>query len=277
MPEASSPVVLAPVAGSLLPCGVVPQRPEHGALEGSGGASPLRRARARRHNAGMRLSGATGVGNPFHSHWQTTAAPRTSTCCGVLHSCGCHGRIAPVVYPLDGLTPCGRALCAAVPSVTVFPTPHGVALPVGRESGFRQFDHTGGNAMSATRHDAHAADNAGRTVSIPFSIPESVRDFADLAPLLAVLRLDNPGDLLDALPEDYLRQCSEFGAGCYRDACRVLDAVDLAERREVNGLPPGRRGVTLANRLTRLALELRTVKLIEARISSSEAKGGRHA
>ena len=119
--------------------------------------------------------------------------------------------------------------------------------------------------MSATRHDAHAADNAGRTVSIPFSIPESV------------LRLDNPGDFLDALPEDYLRQCSEFGAGCYRDACRVLDAVDLAERREVNGLPPGRRGVTLANRLTRLALELRTVKLIEARISSSEAKGGRHA
>lgn len=50
-----------------------------------------------------------------------------------------HGRIAPALYRFCGLMPCGRLLRLPFPIARYFLHPHGVALPVGRKGGFRQF------------------------------------------------------------------------------------------------------------------------------------------
>ena len=50
-----------------------------------------------------------------------------------------HGLIAPALYRFCGLMPCGRLLRLPFPIARYFLHPHGVAHPVGRMDGFRQF------------------------------------------------------------------------------------------------------------------------------------------
>lgn len=50
-----------------------------------------------------------------------------------------HGLIAPALYRFCGLMPCGKPLGLPSPVARLLPHPHGVALPVEGESGFRQF------------------------------------------------------------------------------------------------------------------------------------------
>ena len=50
-----------------------------------------------------------------------------------------HGLIAPALYRFCGLMPCGEPLRSPFPIARLLPHPHGVALPVEGESGFRQF------------------------------------------------------------------------------------------------------------------------------------------
>ena len=87
--------------------------------------------------ASRRMTGSGGR-SPLCNR-RMTAAPRITNARGVSHGgVRAHGLIAPV-YPFHGSMPCGEPSGSPFPIARYFLHPHGVALPVGRLGGFRQF------------------------------------------------------------------------------------------------------------------------------------------
>lgn len=79
-----------------------------------------------------------GFSRPLHSYRRMTAAPSRVRDTAFSFVVRTHGLIAPALYRFCGLMPCGNSSELPCP-VARSANPHGVALPLAGESGFRQF------------------------------------------------------------------------------------------------------------------------------------------
>lgn len=146
------------------------------------------------------------------------------------------GRIAPAVYSVCGLTPCGEPQGSPCPSVRYFLLPHGAALQVGREDGSSNLT-LGGHIMADQSSPARCAEAlAQRTFKSSDFLKGS--DFAanrSLGFILDALSSNDP-EGVDAIDSDLRALVNDVADGMNYIASVLEAPADASQK--VDSLSP---------------------------------------
>lgn len=146
------------------------------------------------------------------------------------------GRIAPAVYSVCGLTPCGEPQGSPCPSVRYFLHPHGAALQVGREDGSSNLT-LGGRIMADQSSPARCAEAlAQHTFKSSNFLKGS--DFAANRPLGFILNVlsSNDPEGVDAIDSDLRTLVNDVADGMNYIASVLEAPADTSQK--VDSLSP---------------------------------------
>lgn len=141
------------------------------------------------------------------------------------------GRIAPAVYSVCGLTPCGEPQGSPCPVARYFLHPHGAALQVGREDGSQKSVATGGRIMAGQSSPARCAEAlAHHTFKSSDFLKGS--DFAANRPLGFILNVlsSNDPEGVDAIDSDLRALVNDVADGMNYIASVLEAPADASQK-----------------------------------------------